>query len=434
MLALSLPLPAQVHAQVVALDKSQSLDEKRTGWLPYIFATPSLGVAAGAIGFSAGFGQPQSSVFGTAFATSNKSALVSGGLFNYRLADSRFFLDSFLLLDHFTDQRFYADIDQTPTIPRAGSNNSNRDDFVSGVSNEATFYLNLKYRLPIGSLRDDPVAVYRLDEGLLGTGPAGGETWNPLTSGQTTVGTRFFYTYRDLYDFSFGPNEVNPTEELLVARTNGLEFWLEYNNTDFPRNPARGSRQLFKVTSDFGWLDSDNSWTNLEADLSKYYDLGTSGWFRQQVLALDFWTSSTPTWQTDPENDQIVTHRPPPKYGAELGGWDRLRAFPTGRFSDKSAVYYGAELRLTPRYRPFRDWSLLKYFQIDWWQVAPFVEAGRVGPDYNSDLFFKDLKWDVGIGIRLMAFRAVVRLDMAYGEEGPAAWAMIEQPFSRQSQ
>ena len=182
-----------------------------------------------------------------------------------------------------------------------------------------------------------------------------------------------------------------------------------------------------------GWLDSDNSWTNVEADLSKYFDLGTSGWFRQQVLALDFWTSNTPTWQTDPQDDQIVTHRPPPKYGSTLGGWDRLRAYPTGRFNAKSAVYYSAELRLIPRYRPLKDWAPMKYFQIDWWQVVPFVEAGRVGPDYDSDLFYKDLKWDVGFGFRLMAFRTVVRLDMAYGKEGAAAWAMIEQPFSRQS-
>lgn len=432
-LALVALMPAQVSAQVVSLDKGQSLYEPRTGWLPYIFATSSLGAAIGAIGFKSGFRQPQTSLFGTAFVTSNKSALVSGGIFNYRFGDSRFFLDSYLLLDHFTDQRFYADIDQTPTIPPAGSNESNANDFVSGISNEATLYLTLKYRLPIGGLKDDPVAVYRLDEGLLGSGPKGGETWNPLTSGQTTIGTRFFYTYRDLYDFSFGPNELDPTEELLVARTNGLEFWLDYNNTDFPRNPSRGSRQLFKLTNDFGWLDSDNSWTNVEADLSKYFDLGTSGWFRQQVLALDFWTSNTPTWQTDPQDDQIVTHRPPPKYGSTLGGWDRLRAYPTGRYNDKSAVYYAAELRLIPRYRPLRDWAPMEYFQIDWWQVVPFVEAGRVGPDYDSDLFFKDLKWDVGLGIRLMAFRAVVRLDMAYGKEGAAAWAMVEQPFARQS-
>jgi outer membrane translocation and assembly module TamA len=97
-------------------------------------------------------------------------------------------------------------------------------------------------------------------------------------------------------------------------------------------------------------------------------------------------------------------------------------------------VYYAAELRLIPRFQPLRDLPVIRYFEIDWWQVAPFVEVGRVGPEYNSDLFTKDLKWSAGIGIRLMAFRMPVRLDMATSEEGSSIWAMFAQPFSRQGQ
>jgi hypothetical protein len=109
-----------------------------------------------------------------------------------------------------------------------------------------------------------------------------------------------------------------------------------------------------------------------------------------------------------------------------------MRAFPSGRFRDKAASYYAAELRLIPQMQPLRDLPILRYFEIDWWQVVPFVEAGRVGPEYNSDLFFKDLKWDAGLGIRLMAFRMPVRLDFAVSDEGSSVWAMFGQPFSRQ--
>ena len=77
---------------------------------------------------------------------------------------------------------------------------------------------------------------------------------------------------------------------------------------------------------------------------------------------------------------------------------------------------------------------MLNYFEIDWWQLVPFVEAGRVSDEYDGDLFFKDLKVDAGIGLRLMAFRAVVRLDWAVSDEGSSVWAMIQQPFSRQGQ
>ena len=410
---------------IVALDESEEITDKRSGWLPYLFATESLGTAVGVGGFTAGTIQPQASLFGTAFVTSNKSALLSGMLNNYRLGDSRFFTDTFLLVDHFTDQRFYADLDLDPSEPKAGSNDSDPDDFISGISNELTFNFAVNYALPIGNAREDAISVYRLQNGLLKEGPQGGDVWNPLTSGKTTLATRFFYTYRDLSDFD------EQESEALEARTNGLDFWLEYDNTDFPRNPTRGSRQQFMVSRDFGWFDSSNSWTNLEMDLSKYYNLGRSSWFKQQVLALNFWTSNTPTWETNPDNPQEVTNRPPPSYGSELGGYDRMRAYPSGRFRDKSAVYYAAELRLIPDYQPLHDLPVIKYFQIDWWQVVPFVEAGRVGPEYNSDLFFKDLKVDAGIGLRLMAFRAVVRLDWAVSEEGSSVWAMVSQPFSR---
>ena len=415
----ALVLPAQSYAQVAVLDKSQSLDEKRSGWLPYVFSTDSLDFAVGAGGFTAGTIQPQASLFGTAFVTANESALISGSANDFRLGNSRFFTDAFVLVDHFTDQRFYKDPDNNSAQARAGSNDSGEDDFVSGVSNELTVNLSLRYSLPIGSLRDDPLSIYTLDEGLLMSEPTGGSEWNPLTSGRTTAATRFFYTYRDLDDF-----EVD--EEQLEARTNGLDFWLEYDNTDFLRNPTYGSRQQFMVSRDFGWFDSSNSWTNLEFDAAKHINLGTSNWFKQKVLSLDFWTSNTPSWEANP-----ASGRPPPNYGSELGGFDRMRAYPSGRFNGKSAVYYAAEMRFTPQFQEMRDWPIIDYFQVDWFQVVPFIEAGRVSDDYNSDLFTQDLKFDAGVGLRAMAFRSVFRLDFAVSEEGGAAVAMIYQPFSR---
>jgi outer membrane protein assembly factor BamA len=424
-LALAIAGPVDAGGAIVALDEGESIEEKRDGWLPYLFATDSLGTAVGVGGFTAGTIQPQASIFGTGFVTSNKSALLSGMLTNFRLGDSRFFTDTFLLLDHFTDQRFYVDLDLDPSQPKAGSNDSDPDDFVSGISDEVTFEFAVNYALPIGNAKEDAISVYHLKNGLLKEGPQGGNAWNPMTSGKTTLATRFFYTYRDLSDFDAEQSDQ------LESRTNGLDFWIEYDNTDFPRNPSRGSRQQFMVSRDFGWFDSSNSWTNLELDMSKYFNLGQSGWFKQQVLALDFWTSTTPTWETNPDNPQQVTHRPPPNYGSELGGFDRMRAYPSGRFRDKSAVYYAAELRLIPEYQPLHELPIIKYFEIDWWQIVPFVEAGRVAPEYNSDLFFKDLKVDAGIGLRLMAFRTVVRLDWAISDEGSSVWAMVSQPFAR---
>ncbi len=431
LLILIVGFPVQLSAQVVALDRGQKIDEKRSGWLPYIFATESLGTAIGAGGFiSGGKQQPQSSLFATAFITSNESGLISAAWNNHRLGKSRFFVDVFALADHFTDQRFYAGPSRAPGVPRPGSNDSDPEDYVTGVSNEGTVTASLKYRLPIGSLKDGPVSVYSVHQGLLESGPQGGDSWNPMTSGQTTLAAKFFYTYRDLDEFVFNVSDGEVIGDEVFAKTNGLEFWLEYDNTDFPRNPTKGSRQLLKLTSDFGWGESRDSWTNLEADFSKYYDLGDSNWFRQRSLALNFWTSNTTNWEVTA--DGSINHQPPPNYGSSLGGYDRMRAYPSNRFNDKSAVYYSAELRLIPQTQPLRDLPLLNYFEIDWWQIVPFIEVGRVSDAYDSDLFFKDLKVDGGIGLRFMAFRSVVRLDWAVSEEGNAVWAMISQPFSRQ--
>jgi hypothetical protein len=426
---LFLLIPSQVFSQNVALDQNESLYEKRSGWLPYFFSTDSLGTAVGIAGFTAGVAQPQSSMFGTLFATSNDSILASGALNNYRLSNkSRWLVDTFLLVNRFTDQRFYGG----PTLPGddfSGSNNSDKNSFATGTSDEITFSVNFKYRLPIGSLKKDPIAVYRLKQGLVESGPAGGNKWNPVQTGQTTVGAKFFYTNRNLSNYVFKQLDNVPVTTTLEARTNGINFWLEHNNTDFPRNPARGSRQKINLYNDFGWLDSSDSWTNLQVDLSKYFDLGTSNWFRQKVIALNFWTADTINWHRN--SDGTVDHKPPPSYGSELGGFDHLRSYANNRFRDKSAVHYTAELRMIPGTQPLRNLPLINYFEIDWWQIVPFIEAGRVAPEYNTDLYYKDLKWDIGIGIRLMTYRTVVRLDLTVGDEGSSVWAMISQPFAR---
>ncbi len=410
------------QANSITLDEKEVFGEKRRGVIPYAFSTDSLGTGVGLGAFVSGVIQPQAGLGVTGFVTDNDSWLVAGIARNFRLASfPRAFFELYGQFSHFTDERFYDSPDRSrPDSP--GSNDSDKDDYLSGVSNDRHLEFTMRYVLPIGAGRkDDPLTIYRTRRGMLISPPQGGHGWNPLTTGKTVLGARYFYRYRDLKE----PGQ----KELRLAKTNGLELWLDYDNTDFLENPTYGNRQKVTLTRDFGWFDSSNSWTNIELDASWYFDLGTSDWFRQQVLALDFWTSHTPTWKV--EQDGRVSNRPPPSFGSRLGGYDRLRGYPLGRFHDKSAVYYGAELRMTPRVNGLDELPILKYLEIDWWQVVGFVEAGRVGPAYNSDLYFEDLKWDLGFSFRVMTFRLPVRLDWAFSDEGYAIWAMYGQPFSR---
>jgi len=414
----------QSYAIDVALAKGESIEEPRTGWLPYLFRTESLGTALGVGVFSAGKKQPQSGIFGTAYATSNDSYLVMGSITNFKLVeDGRLFFNIFALLAHFTDQRFYVDLDQDQAEAKAGSNDSDKDDFVTGISNDIDLEFTLKYVFQMGNALDDPVSLYYLDNGILSSGPQGGNIYDPWSSGKTEASATLFYRYRDLAEIT--------REDLLTVNTAGIKVLLDHNNTDFTRNPSYGSRQKFTLTRDFGWLNQSTSWTNLEVELSKYINLHSSIGGRQKVLALNFWTSNTTSWQTDLVNTQQVSHRPPPGMGSFLGGYDRMRAFPVARFQDKAAVYYSAEFRLIPRSNPIGDIPLLQYFNIDWLQFVGFVEAGRVGPSYNSKLFTEDLKLDAGISLRLMVYHAVVRVGWAVSQEGNSIWAMYEQTFGR---
>jgi hypothetical protein len=107
-----------------------------------------------------------------------------------------------------------------------------------------------------------------------------------------------------------------------------------------------------------------------------------------------------------------------------------MRAYPFSRFNDRSAIYYGAEYRYMPRWNPWKDIRWIdRWLDIDWWQFVPFVEAGRVAPNWNLGTLHEDMKWDVGLGVRFMAKKTVVRFDVAASEDTTGFWAMFSQPF-----
>lgn len=110
-------------------------------------------------------------------------------------------------------------------------------------------------------------------------------------------------------------------------------------------------------------------------------------------------------------------------------GLRRLRAYPPERFNDKAAIYFSAEYRFTPRGNPLGELALLRGFDIEWWQIVGFVEAGRVAPAWNVKTFETDMQHSIGVGLRTMAARSVVRLDAAFSGETWQIYAMVGHPF-----
>ena len=93
-------------------------------------------------------------------------------------------------------------------------------------------------------------------------------------------------------------------------------------------------------------------------------------------------------------------------------------------------MYYSAELRMIPEWNPFNQWpGLQKHVGIQWIQFAPFVELGRVAPEWSVDELHSDMHWCAGLGVRVWAKGILARVDTAVSEEGVGIQMMISQPF-----
>jgi hypothetical protein len=85
---------------------------------------------------------------------------------------------------------------------------------------------------------------------------------------------------------------------------------------------------------------------------------------------------------------------------------------------------------MIPDWNPFLSWPRLqRHVGVQWLQLVPFVEAGRVAPAWNLDTLHSHMKFDAGLGFRLMAKGLVVRLDSAVSDEGYLVQMMVGQPF-----
>ena len=387
--------------------------------LPYAFYNDNFEFAAGYVKGYVGWPQKQASLLATAIAGSKGSAM--GFLVGQDLqlpGTRRLFLDPVISLGYY--QSIEAYIDGNPAFPneRSGSNDSDPDNFVAADGWDNFFRLRFKYLLPMGHGRDEIIGRYQIEDGILVSGPTGGTSMNPLESGNSYLEVRPFYRWLQVDADDFDTD----------LKSNGLDFSAFWDNRDFYANPTRGFGLRGRHSRDFGWFDSNNAWNNIDGELDVYIPLEPEAWLRQGVLALNVWTSYSPSWEVHP--DGTIDNNPPAYTGSTLGGLWRMRGFPAQRFNDKAAVYYAAELRMIPHWNPFDEWpALQRHVGVQWIQFVPFVEVGRVAPHWNADALHEDMQWSAGMGVRVWAKGIVGRLDAAVSEEGMGVQMMISQPF-----
>jgi hypothetical protein len=111
-----------------------------------------------------------------------------------------------------------------------------------------------------------------------------------------------------------------------------------------------------------------------------------------------------------------------------LGGFSRLRSYPTGRFKGAHTEFYGSELRwnLTDEATPF-DIFVMKDVRTSW-QVSLFYELGSTA-DIRSQV--GDVwRSSYGLGLRMVTASGVVfRADLAAGREGLEPDIFIGYPW-----
>ena len=111
-----------------------------------------------------------------------------------------------------------------------------------------------------------------------------------------------------------------------------------------------------------------------------------------------------------------------------LGGTNRLRSYPIGRFYDTFSFSTSLEYRayfLKKDSVPFD--FILEKGAYEATQVAFFLDMGNVAPE-TSELTDK-LKYSAGTGIRLILGGTVLRFDVATGDEGTEFIAFFGHPF-----
>ena len=117
------------------------------------------------------------------------------------------------------------------------------------------------------------------------------------------------------------------------------------------------------------------------------------------------------------------------RYGnaTPLGGSNRLRSYPQGRFSAGSTSYQGIEYRFNLADDPKEvNWFFLGGIQT-LFQVAFFAEQGTVSETRSG--LGSNLKSSYGAGLRALISGFVYRLDVATGNEGVGVTLFIDYPM-----
>ena len=331
LLCSTLLMTSQVDAEeitdkvIVDSERKRPTFDTEVAGVPFIISTETLGTAIGVSGIIKHAGQPQASIFGLGLYSENDSNIGFISFNNYALPGLKQWLFSTeYYRGYFSNGIYYVPAARAPGEPRSTNK-------IIAEGTESSLRVNAQYVLPWGIGANGAARSLMQQRGDI--------AFNPVESGVTSINVTPFQQQRVVTGYASLPD---------VAQ--GLELQLNWDNRDSIGDTAAGSQTRFTVRRDFG-SDDRNSWTTWEFEQSAFLPLDGTDWFKEQVLAFNYYLADTPTWDsgTSAENK----HRPPAFAGIKLGGFNRLRGYSSGQFYSRSAVAYSAEYRVKPHWQPF---------------------------------------------------------------------------------
>jgi hypothetical protein len=200
----------------------------------------------------------------------------------------------------------------------------------------------------------------------------------------------------------------------------GADVWgqrlsFAYDTRDNPLTPLRGVLASVAAEYDRGRSSgSANEWWRLTAEARHFLPHGDG----RAVLVTHALIDALPTDRRGVSRQGIPFYERP-----TLGGETTLRGFGQGRFVGDFALLFNVEERVSVTQRSIMG-------NVVELELAPFLDVGRVGSSCASDGMVRNMQFNPGVGVRLLARPNIAsRLDAAYGRDGVAVYVGLDYPF-----
>jgi hypothetical protein len=194
--------------------------------LPYAFYNENFGFAGGFVYGKVGSLQKQATILTTVMVGTKGGMgfLVGKDIQMPRI--ERLFFDPIVSVGYFSDSKSFVDGNPDFANERAGSNDSDEDNYVEGDGWDNFFRLKFKYLLPIGNGRDEIITTIKMKDGLPISEPKGGTSLNPFKSGRSYLEMRPFYRSQEIdgddVDETVKTNGVDLSDSASGARCRGI--------------------------------------------------------------------------------------------------------------------------------------------------------------------------------------------------------------------